>query len=250
MYLFCGSSSIRQFHDDKPGTYSFTAFSGATIKGLMNRRSTTGHGAVIHHLAAAPMRKTVVIMLGNVDLDFSYFRGLLLDPAFDPDAFLRERVVLYGRFLQGLLDDPAVRANLRRLCVLAPQPSPLRGEGFFRATAGHARLEEARLRVAADQHDLSHAACLKRTLRFNDMLQMGLPQDELLRFHRIDRHMVDGRGGLLPRFYPARARDHHAVPEETLPLWQRRLHADVEAFAGAAPKVRPPGSAPAQADEG
>jgi hypothetical protein len=243
LFLFAGSSSIRQFHHQRNGMHSFTAFPGASIKGLLNDRSVTGHGAAIHHLAGTPGDRVLLVMLGNVDLDFTFYRHLLAGPDVSESDFLALRVEIYRDFVTGLIDAYAAAGELKRICILGPQLTPLRGEEFFIVTAGHAGMRVASLRALAERVDVSLAARHRRTLRFNDMLQAGLPAHPLVRLFRIDQHMLDGRGGLQPEFYPASSRDHHAAQKATVRLWHRQLRDEVPVFDEDWPRLGPPGIA-------
>jgi hypothetical protein len=76
MYCFFGDSHSRQFVGVSWGIFNHQVFSGATIKGLMNSQSVTGHTQLIRHTLKYPTMKTAFFMFGAVDLDFTQMRAL------------------------------------------------------------------------------------------------------------------------------------------------------------------------------
>lgn len=225
MFLFVGDSHSRQFQCDRPGRWGFVSFSGVTIKGLASPGSE--HAAAIRHLAAIPIEKTLFIMLGAVDLDITYYRTIALGGDTELRPFLARRVEIYRSFL----DDLAVGAgaSLRHVCVLAPQLTPLRDEAFIPATAAMAKLSEEEMARAASRVDCSHRARCARQIAFNDLLG-ALSVEGSRSVHRIDRGMTVDGVLIADRFIPKRAREHHADPAATLPLWQADLQAFVPAY--------------------
>lgn len=237
MFIFCGSSSVRQFLGDRGGLFSYTIFSGSTIKGLMRQNSVSGHGAVMRHFAQAPMRKTMFFMFGNTDLDFSYYRSFCINFEIDDDRFVRDRVDAYNAFLSALLKDDADGSKVHALCVLAPQPTPLRDEHFFGVTSEITGVPEERLRQAAAHLDLSHKARIERAIAFNDALAERIIKDDRVRLYRADRKMLNENGILSDRFFPKDVHDHHAEKRYTVRLWKGALKREFSSFRqAAAPK--------------
>ncbi len=228
--MFCGSSSVRQFQRDYSGRFSYNVFSGASIKGLMREGSTIGHGQVIRHMARAPQRKKLFLMLGNADADFGFYRRLA-DGAVDcAVAFAASRVEVYGRFLTALLEEDAEDDLLESIGVLGLQPSPLRDAVFPDVVKAQTGACPDKLRAAGERHDLGHAARIARCLAFNDALQAGLPRHPKLRFFRIDHAMLDDAGSLIERFYPAQPREHHAAKNETFRQWKSVLAPEIACY--------------------
>ena len=237
LFAFCGSSSVRQFQRDFAGSFSITGFSGATIKGLMQKTGGVGHGRVIRHIARAPQKKALFLMLGNADLDFTYYRNFCQEMRLDEDDFFNSRVTIYSAFLQHILNDDAETGEIAVLGVLAPQLCPLRDEVFPAVIAAHTGVPEARVREAGRHLDLSHAARLARTLRFNDRLEAGLPRHPKLRLHRIDHRMLESEGRLAAPFFPAQPREHHAAKAETFRCWREILAEQEPQYAPRPPAV-------------
>lgn len=227
MYLFCGDSHARQFRTDAPGVWSTIIASGATIKGLANPSSKSALSELIVHQAKAPRRKLLYIMLGGVDLDFSYVHTLCRDGAVDEEAFMASRIEAYSGFLQRLFEDRRVDRQLKGVRVLAPQPTPLRDEHFEAVTCQAAKVEPEALRAVRGDIDFSQGARNRRLVAFNDRLECELFQHQKLKVLRIDTKMLDEGGELLPQFYARKANDHHCNPAETLHVWAAKLEDDI-----------------------
>jgi hypothetical protein len=231
MLFFCGSSSIRQFHSNQAGAVSYTAFSGSTIQGLVNHKSASGHGAIVRGMASLPVKKKMLLHFGEVDIDFTYYRNLCKSEDFDEAEFFKQRVQAYNTFLAQIIEEAGSKGLIEGLCILAPQPTPLRGDGFFAATAIHGRFKEEDLRRAGEHTDFSHAARIARLVSFNDMLQANIVKHELVRLYRIDRYMIDNGTGLHEQFYPKHPAEHHPAPRQTVIYWRRALRDEVRQFA-------------------
>lgn len=238
MYLFCGDSHARQFRTDAPGVFCTTVASGATIKGLANPTSKSALSELIVHQARAPRRKLLFLMLGGVDLDFSYVHSLCRDGAIDDEAFFTSRIEAYNVFLQRLLEDRKVARVLKGVRVLAPQPTPLRDEYFEAVTCRAAKVEPEALRAVAARIDFSQAARNRRLVAFNDRLSQDLWKHDKLSVLRIDGQMLDETGALKPQFYGPKASDHHCNQPETLHVWSRRLEPDIPKFDRYAKRMR------------
>lgn len=230
MFIFCGSSSTRQFYNEVPGRFAFCVFSGASIQGLRGENSTQGLTKFLRHIAGLPMEKTLVLMLGNADLDFSYYRAHCIDKFSSDEDFHEGRIRIYNQFLQAMVQAHGETGLISRICVLAPQLTPLRDAVFVPVTAANTGVPVERMQALTTRLDCSHTARLQRTLAFNDRLEAQLFRHDLVMFARIDRQMIDAEGQLIESFYPAAPRDHHAAKRATLPLWQEALRADVEPF--------------------
>ncbi|ONG50395.1 hypothetical protein BKE38_18405 [Pseudoroseomonas deserti] len=228
--MFCGSSTVRQFQRDFPGRFSYNVFSGASIKGLPRLGSTVGHGEVIRHLARAPQRKKLFLMLGNADTDFGYYHGLAGGGTDDAAAFAAERVGIYGQFLTALLEEDDGAGLIETIGVLGLQPSPLLDAHFIDVVVGHTRACRDSLRAAGDRVDLGHAARIARVVDFNDRLAAGLPRHPKLRFFRIDHAMLDDAGSLIGRFFPSHPHEHHAVKNETFREWRQVLAPEIACY--------------------
>jgi hypothetical protein len=226
MFLFCGDSHTRQFRMDLPGSFCTSIVSGTTIKSLKST-SSSSFGDMVYYLSAAPRRKTLFIMLGAVDLDFTYYRKLCLSGEVDEADFLNSRVDAYNGFLSRLLQDDVVGQTIRGIRILAPHATPLRDAAFFRVTSKTASVPEENLRKAGETTDLSHVARNKRIVAFNDKLGNSLVKHRRVQFLRIDKDMLDGTGELRSRFYPDNKKDHHANPAATLQAWSLYLESDI-----------------------
>jgi hypothetical protein len=230
MFVFCGDSHARQFRTDKTGVFATLIASGATMKGLANPDSEAALADMILHMARLQRPKTIFIMVGGVDLDFSYYRALCLDGAVDDAAWAQERIDAYNQFLGLLLNDPAAAAWIEGVRVLAPHATPLRDKHFELITCKTADIPADAFARAAAGADFSHATRNRRILAFNDRLEAALLRHPKLKFLRIDREMLDEDGEIEPRFYSAKARDHHASQAETLLTWSVLLDADIPNF--------------------
>jgi hypothetical protein len=182
-------------------------------------------------IASLPVKKKMLLHFGEVDIDFTYYRNLCRYDNFDATEFFEQRVQAYNSFLAQILEEAGSKDLIDGLCILAPQPTPLRGDGFFAATADHAKIKEEDLRRAGEHTDLSHAARIARLVAFNDMLQANILKHELVRFYRIDQYMTDNGVSLHERFYPKHPTEHHPSPRQTVIYWRRALRNEVRQFA-------------------
>lgn len=227
MIMFLGDSHSRQFQDDLPGQWAHASFSGVTIRGLASPNA--GHAPAMKLLAAAPFEKIVLIMLGSVDLDVTFYRMVAMGGDPDVEGFLAGRVAIYRRFLDELMADAG--DFVQHLCVLAPQLTPLRDEAFVPATAAMAKLPDAEFAAVTDRLDCSHRARCARQMLFNDRLAAALPDEGRRSLHRIDHAMAGPDGTLIDDLYlPARILEHHAERSMTLALWHRELQAVVPPY--------------------
>lgn len=238
MFLFCGDSHARQFRTDIPGTFCTAIVSGSTIKGLANPESKSSLADLVLYMSALPRRKIMFLMLGGVDLDFSYYRALCLDGCVDDAEFSAARIEAYNQFLERLVGDEKTMAALSGIRILAPHATPLRDGVFGRVTAKIAGVDLAELRKASERTDLSHSARNRRIIAFNDRLQAGLLKHRRIKFLRIDREMVDDTGNLRMRFYPESRQDHHADTNQTLQTWSLLLEQDIPKFRRYADRER------------
>lgn len=237
MLLFCGSSSILQFPLRNGGSIGRFSFLGSSILGLANEKSTTGHGPIVKGLAHLPGEKLFVLMFGNVDLDFTYYRESCLSGVTDIDAHFTRCISAYNSFLESLLEEAARGGYPIRVCVLAPQLSPLRDSVFAEVTAKHARVPEDAVRALGEKMDISHRARLSRTQAFNTRLEREILPHDLIRVFRIDQDMLDADGALHERFHNPNMRDHHANGHETLKCWRAVLSNDVPIFRSFRPNA-------------
>jgi hypothetical protein len=219
MFAFFGDSHSRQFVGTSWGTFLHYVFSGATIAGLASRRSTTGHAQIIRHALAHKGSKVVFLMLGQVDMDFTFHRQLCLDSLADDGSFQQRRAAIYEGFVRSIVEDAALMAEIAQICVLAPQVSPLDDADFIPITAEQARVPEARLREVATVLDLSHKARIRRTVALNDRLEAAFSGMHAVRFCRID-HKMQAMMDRDPGVFRSEGRvDHHPNPNETIKLW-------------------------------
>jgi len=228
--LFCGSSSIQQFALRDGGSIGRFAFTGASMIGLVNDKSTTGHGQIVRTLVKLPGTRQVVLLFGNVDLDFMYYRQCGQKGIFPIEDHFTRCITAYNRYIQSLLDEAEESGNAISILVLAPQLTPLRDSVFTEVTARHARVQIGVIQALEGQMDLSHRERLARTRRFNDRLEQEILPDPRVRLFRIDHAMVDADGALHERFYPPRVQDHHATIQETFPLWRAALSQDLRIY--------------------
>ena len=231
MFMFCGDSHSRIFQIDTWGKFSFTSFSGATIAGLPSRMSHTQHGGIIRHFAAAPEQKTLLLMFGNVDIDFTFYRTASLQPEITLERFIADRVQAYTSFMTLLRDDDFSKSLLKEICILGAHPTPVLDENFIDVTGPQTKLDNEALLTLGERIDLSHAARTQRTLMLNDALQNELTRmDSRISFHRIDKKMI-GPNGVIEKKYTGQFRlDHH--PNRTLSrqLWYKELAEKIPAF--------------------
>lgn len=230
MLMFLGDSHSRQFQTELPGQWSYVSFSGATIKGLASLQSQLRHGETIKHLVATPFNKTVFIMFGAVDLDVTFYRKAAMGEDMDEQAFFEGRADIYRDYLDRL--HWSAQKFVRHICVLAPQPTPLRDAAFVGATAKMAKLDEEEMVRAIDRVDCAHEARCRRQLLFNDIMQQKLGTSADRTFHRIDHAMITD-GVVADRFVRRDPREHHSDPKATLPLWQMELQAYVPRYKSA-----------------
>lgn len=223
MYMFFGDSHSRQFVGVSWGIFAHYVFSGATVKGLANTSSVTGHAEIIRHAVANGKPKTVFLMFGNVDFDFSLAREAVQDSSLNPESFIETRVQCYLQFATGLLRDAPERHRIRKLCILGPQISPLSGCNFFVQTPKHADVTESQLRAAAARCDLSDLARARLVLAFNDRLTAAFAGHPLADVLRIDRAMLEETGKIRDFFIPADPSDHHPVAAITREFWRPLL---------------------------
>jgi len=232
MQVFCGDSHSRLFHSDAWGKFSFNSFSGATIAGLGSKDSTTGHPQIIRHLAQVPNHKTLFLMFGNVDIDFTFYRSSMLDPTITLDQFILHRVNSYKRFITSLLDDDRERGVLTEICVLGAHLTPVEDREFVAVTGPQISQPEEKLRAMASWMDLGKKARVARTLRLNDALEEHLPAlDPRVMFVRIDRAMLDADGVTDARFRGDFLLDHHPNKAQALKLWVGALKTRLPDFA-------------------
>lgn len=237
MLLFCGSSSILQFPLRNGGSIGRFSFTGSSIIGLANEISTTGHGPVVRGLVHLPGEKLFVLLFGNIDLDFMYYRQCCVKGAADIDAHFTRCISAYNRFLESLLKEASRSGYPVRVCVLSPQLTPIRDSVFAEVTAKHARVPEDAVQALGERMDVSHRMRLSRTQAFNARLEREILPDDRIRVFRIDQDMVDANGALHERFYPPNIRDHHANIHETLKCWRVALSHDVPIFRSFRPKA-------------
>jgi hypothetical protein len=217
MYMFCGDSHLRQFGDySGMEIFSLTSFPGATMKGLATVRGALGHREAIMALATVPTPKTVFLMLGNVDLDVTWFRKSILEGKIDEDDFFRQRLNALTRFVKEC--QVLAAGVVRRVCVLLPQLPTVVDPHFIFLTARITHFEERQLIELAAAQDCSHLARCHRTARFNEYISQSVPSDGDLAVYRIDDQMADETGLILPRFVRDGPPNQHAS-EATLALW-------------------------------
>ena len=225
--MFFGDSHSRQFKPGNAwGNLSFTSFSGASIKGLRNESSKTLHAVTIRNLAATSPEKSIYLMFGQVDLDFSIYREAL-KPDFSLDEFMRERVRIYVEFVQIL----AGFEHVSHISILAPQPSPIPDDLFSKVTAEHAELTVEQMLSLEGRIDTSAKQRIARTIAFADLLEVSFRNVPKTSVSRIDSQMVDEQGGLRREFLPRKATDHHSNAQKTLPLWLDHLAQYIPWFA-------------------
>lgn len=228
--MFFGDSHSRQFVGVSWGIFSHYVFSGATIAGLASTNSKTGHGLIVKEALAPDREKLVFLMFGSVDFDFSLVRELVRDPGAGVEAFVERRVTGYRDFLRSIVDDPALIRSIRKICVCAPQISPLRNDNFFVQTPKHTEDAEADVRALAQRIDLSDRARGAIVGRFNDRLEGAVADMAQVEVMRIDREMLDEQGLVLDRFVSPLPEDHHAVAWATMQLWQPLIRRYIEDF--------------------
>ena len=229
MYMFCGDSHLRQFHNySGMDIFSLTSFPGATMKGLATVRGALGHREAILALATVPKPKTVFLMFGNVDLDVTWFRKSILEGKIDEEDFFRQRLDALTAFVKEC--QRLAAGVVRRVCVILPQLPTVADPHFSELTAHMIHFEERQLIELAAAQDCSHLARCHRTARFNEYISQGVPSDGDLAVYRIDDQMADETGLILPRFVRDGPPDLHATSEATLPLWWDLLKDEVQEY--------------------
>lgn len=224
MNFFIGDSHIRQFYMYGYGNYSISSFSGSTIKGLNRENSTVGHGKIIKTIIESHDNAKFFILLGAVDLDFTFFKALYLDENLQFETFAKSLCDSYARFLSNL----SMKAS-SKIFVLGPHVSPLVGDKFFHFTSQIAGLDPVALRNLVERKDLGQGRRAWNTIHFNNLLQEYIQQETSANFLRIDRDMIDEKGTIEKKFI---AHDHHAKASETLKLWKSKLVEHVPEITG------------------
>lgn len=228
MYMFCGDSHSRQFQANLAGHFSFTSFTGATLKGLGSPDGAIGHHRAVLDMAAVRREKTLVIMFGNVDLDATYYRKLVKDGGVDHAPFFSDRLLALTSFVRELKKIP--ESYVAKTCILLPQICPLSDDNFVIPTAAMAKVDPQLLQIAVAGHEKFQVERIRRTIAFNDYLTENFPAMPGVELHRIDRLMVDDAGSISSDFVPKNPMEHHAAWKGTLPLWQEALQDSVPAF--------------------
>ena len=223
MYMFLGDSHSRQFVGITWGIIIHHVFSRATMKGLISPESVTGHGKIIRHALTVPTEKIVFLMFGGVDLDFSFHREVCRDLVIDLDEFFGARTEACRQFVDDIFEDRQAAPFIRHFCILGPQISPLRGDGFIRQTSIQAGVAEDRLREACDIFDFSHEARNRRVVEFNDRLEATFANRDRISFCRIDKEMVDVNFAIKDVFAHPNPLEHHAATWETVQVWRPLL---------------------------
>lgn len=185
------------------------------------------------------IEKTLVMLFGNVDLDFIYYRTCCKRGIFDIENHFTRCISAYNDFLTSLLDEAGASGKPTRICILAPQLTPIRDSVFIEVTARNANVTEDELRAMAEKIDVTHAARLARTRAFNARLEREIIPHEHIRVFRIDGDMMDGSGALHERFYPPNVKDHHANEHETFKCWRAALSNDLSIYQRFRPDAPP-----------
>lgn len=229
IFMFCGSSSTRQFSGNFPGKMLVNYYSGATIKGLANEASRENHANIISHISSAPENKRLFLMLGNADYDFTYYRYIYDKRSITNSAFIEDRALAYNIFLERLITENEMHGTLKSVHVLAPQISPILDRHFVRTVSLHAKMDKELFAECIKETDCTHATRVNRTVWFNDVLEDKILKNDLVKFHRIDRVMLDEKSNLKSEFYP-KGLDHHAEKTATFRLWRKELRNFIPAY--------------------
>ncbi|MBR0652794.1 hypothetical protein GXW78_24270 [Roseomonas terrae] len=190
-------------------------------------------------MAELPGNNTFVLLFGNVDLDFIYYRHCCLKGVVEDVVHLQRCISAYKAFLEDLLLKGQERGRSCKICVLAPQASPIRDEVFVEVTSRQAKVGREAIRKLGDRIDVSHSARLARTRMFADMLERDIALRDLIRVFRIDGEMIGPDGALVDRFYPKLLMEHHANPLETHKSWRRALSDELDIFHRFRPAATP-----------
>ena len=170
-------------------------------------------------------------MFGNVDIDFTFYRSVSLDPTITLEQFVSNRVRSYVSFLTLICDDDYGKSLIKEICVLGAHASPVTDENFVDVTAPQVKLEPSAFTELSTRLDLTHSARVKRTIALNDALERELPRlNKKICFKRIDKKMLNDES-VTNKIYDGRFRlDHHPNRSEALKLWYKALADKVPAF--------------------
>ncbi|MFH6783621.1 MULTISPECIES: hypothetical protein [Methylobacterium] len=224
MHMFFGDSHSRQFVGTSWGIFCHYVFSGATIKGLGNKNSTTGHNEIIIDAVSARAPKTLFFMFGSVDLDFTYVK-MCHSKSIDKENFIEERIKIYSEFLQNVIK---TGKNIDNIFILGPQLSPLKGENFFRQSYKHVEIAEEEIRKTAALYPLSDHDRSSLVVEFNDKLEVNLKEELNIRMLRIDKAMMGEDGLIRDEFIPDDISDHHARTDKTQAIWRTIINEHVK----------------------
>ena len=214
LQVFFGDSHSRQFTGIAGGSLAYYIFSGATLKGLSSPNSRTGHPELIIHALSVNTEKNAFLMFGGVDLDVSLFWELQKENDMSLKSFIASRVTSYRSFVRKITD---TTPRLKSVIIIAPQISPLDGEGFIQATADMTGLDVKIIEGISVLRVLDAASRAQLVLDFNDEIQQSVVS-EGAKFIRIDNDMIDADRIIKPQFKPMNEREHHAMTGATLNL--------------------------------
>ncbi|MCB8877567.1 hypothetical protein [Acidisoma silvae] len=221
IHMFFGDSHSRQFVGTSWGIFAHYIFSGATIKGLSNNNSTTGHAKIIDLSVSNKLRKQIFLMLGHVDLDFTLIRDLCSNPSLDISDFIQKRIEIYVNFVYRL---QSLDMAIENIFILGPQISPLRNNYFFKSTALQINCEPDLIQDTATRVCIDDATRAAQVIYFNDQLSQAINVFNKVHFLRIDKKMVDRGNLILEHFIANDKADHHANISQTQKLWHPLLN--------------------------
>ena len=219
MYMFFGDSHSRQFVGTTWGIFCHYVFSGATIKGLANKNSITGHNRIIIDATSNKTPKTLFFMFGGVDLDFSYVK-MCCAGNFEKYSFIKDRVEIYCEFIRSIDKDDCC---VHDIYVLGSQISPFRGEHFYIQVPGHIGVSEDEVRRASSFYPMKDSDRASLVVEFNDALENKLRNEFNIKMFRIDRQMIEDNGEIKEKFIPSNIDDHHAKIDQTIKLWNEHI---------------------------
>ncbi|MBS7537169.1 hypothetical protein KHC28_26320 [Ancylobacter sonchi] len=205
-------------------------FSASSMKGLSNPKSVIGHGEVVRNLALIPIPKVLLLHFGEVDVEFGYYRKFCERMEIDEDNFFGEIINSFNKFIEEIIDKSQNTRSVSSICVLMPQPCPLRDETFCRVTSQFADVSVEKMQEIADYIDIRHAARNKRCVSFNNLLEANLIKDRKIKCFRVDKDMLDKNYEYRSEYLPKSTSEHHAEPRTTFPLWQEKLQNEVKPY--------------------
>ena len=226
MYTFLGDSHSRQF----VGTATWGIFLHPPRllprddEGPGSRQNwLPGTAKIIRHARHRSDRKNRISDVRGRGFNFLFHREVCRDLVIDLDEFLRAELKRAVNSLMIFSRIGQAAPFIRHFCILGPQISPLRGDGFIRQTFIQAGVAEDRLR----EHVIFSISVTRpdnrKVVEFNDRLEATFANRDRISFCRIDKEMVDANFAIKDVFAHPNPLEHHAATWETVQVWRPLL---------------------------